>query len=105
MAIAGKIQDDRVLVVDQLKLDAPKTSAIAKMLKGMGLDGSSALITTADCSPAVHKSARNIGGVSVLPVSDLNALAILKPQRMIVTREAMDRLKENAAKPQGPAAS
>ena len=105
MAIAGKIQDDRVLVVDQLALDAPKTSTIAKMLKGMGLEGRTALIATADVAPAVHKSARNIGGVSVLPVSDLNALAILKPQRMIVTREAMDRLKENAAKPQEKASA
>ena len=101
MAIAGKIQEDRVMVVDGLKLDAPKTSVIAKMLKGMGVDGTSTLIATADHSPAVYKSARNIGGVSVLQVSDLNALAVLKPQRMIVTREAMDRLKENAAKPSG----
>ena len=97
MAIAGKIQEDRVMVVDGLKLDAPKTSVIAKMLKGMGVDGSTALIATAEHSPLVHKSARNIGGVSVLPVSDLNALAVLKPQRMIVTREAMDRMKEDAA--------
>ena len=103
MAIAGKIQDDRVLVVDQLKLDAPKTSVIAKMLKGMGLCGSSALIATADHAPAVYKSARNIGGVSVLPVSDLNALAILRPQRMIVTKEAMDRMKEGAASPKSAA--
>jgi large subunit ribosomal protein L4 len=98
MAIAGKIQDERVMVVDGLSLDAPKTSVIAKMLKGMGVSGKSALIATADHSEAVYKSARNVAGVSVLPVADLNALAILKPQRVIVTREGMDRLKENAGK-------
>lgn len=103
MAMAGKIQDERVLILDQLKLDAPKTSAIASMLKGMGLAGTTTLIATADHDSAVNKSARNIGGVSVLPVSDLNALAILKPQRVVVTREAMDRLKENAASPKGAA--
>jgi len=81
MALAGKIQDDQVLVVDELSLDAPKTSVVAGMLKGMGLEGKSALIATADHSPVVYKSARNVKGVQVLPVSDLNALAILKPHK------------------------
>jgi large subunit ribosomal protein L4 len=59
------------------------------------------LIATAEHSPMIYKSARNVQRVEVLPVSDLNALAILKPHRMIVTKEAMDQLKETAgaAKP------
>ena len=47
MALAGKIQDEQVVVLDSLSMDAPKTSVVAKMLKGMGLEGSTALITTA----------------------------------------------------------
>ena len=68
-------------------------TAIAGMLKSMGLTGSTALIATADVSAAVHRSARNIQGVSVLPVCDLNALEILKPQKVLFTREALDQLK------------
>jgi large subunit ribosomal protein L4 len=97
MALAGKIQDDQVKVLDGLSMDTPKTSVIAKMLKNIGLEGKRALITTADHSPVVYKSARNVSGVSVLPVSDLNALAILEPHCMLVTREAMDRIKENSS--------
>ena len=41
----------------------------------------------------VNKSARNIEGVSVLPISDLNAFEILKPQRVLFTRDALDQLK------------
>jgi large subunit ribosomal protein L4 len=96
MAIAGKIQDEQVKVLDGLSLDVPKTSVIAKMLKQIGLEGKRALITTADHSAVIYKSARNVSGVSVLPVSDLNALAVLEPHCMLVTREAMDRLKEKA---------
>ena len=96
MAIAGKIQDDQVMVVDGLQMDAPKTSLIASMLKGMGLSGKSTLLATAGNSPVVYKSARNIAGLSVMPAADLNALAVLKPHRMVVTREAMDELKEKA---------
>ena len=44
----------------------------------------------------VHKSARNIQQVSVLPVSDLNALEVLKPHRILVTKDAMDQIKSGA---------
>ena len=93
MALAGKIQDEQVVVLDSLSMDAPKTSVVAKMLKGMGLGGSTALITTADHSPNVYKSARNVPGVEVLQAADLNALAILRPQRMVIEKAAIDQLK------------
>jgi large subunit ribosomal protein L4 len=97
MAMAGKIQDEQVVVLDSLSMDAPKTSAIAEMLKTMGLEGKSTLITTAEHAPMVYKSARNVQRVEVLPLSDLNALAILKPHRVLVTKEAMDQLKEKTS--------
>jgi large subunit ribosomal protein L4 len=93
MAIAGKIRDEQVAVIDKLAMETPKTSAIAGMIKGIGLCGSTTLIATADVSSAVYRSARNIQGVSVLPVCDLNALEILKPRKVLFTREALDQLK------------
>ena len=93
MALAGKIQDEQVVVLDSLTMDAPKTSVVARMLKGMGLEGSTALIATADHSPSVYKSARNVPGVEVLQAADLNALAILRPQRMVIEKAAIDQLK------------
>ena len=99
MALAGKIQDEQVVVLDSLSMDAPKTSVVAKMLKGMGLEGSTALITTAAHSPNVYKSARNVPGVEVLQAADLNALAILRPQRMVIEKAAIDQLK-NKVKPE-----
>lgn len=93
MALAGKIQDDQVLVVDGLKMDAPKTSVVAAMLKGMGLAGKTALIATDGLSPVVYKSARNVSGVSVMPASELNALALLRPHRVIFDKGAIDKLK------------
>lgn len=97
MALAGKIQDDQVLVVDGLKMDAPKTSVVAAMLKGMGLAGKTALIATDGLSPVVYKSARNVSGVSVMPASDLNALALLTPHCVIFDKGAIDKLKDQAS--------
>ncbi len=99
MALAGKIQDEQVVVIDSLSMDAPKTSVVAKMLKGMGLEGTTALVATAEHSPNVYKSVRNVPGVEVLQASDLNALAILRPQRMVIEKAAIDQLK-NKVKPE-----
>ena len=96
MAIAGKIQDEQVKVLDSLSMDAPKTAVIAKMLKAIGLEGKRTMIATADHSPMIYKSARNVQGVSVAKVSDLNALSVLHPHCVLMTREAMDKLKEGS---------
>ncbi len=97
MAMAGKIQDEQVVVVEGLSFDEPKTKEVAGMLDGMGLAGKSALIATAGYEPAIYKSARNIQGVKVSNVEDLNALEILRPDRLVISREAIDQMKEKAA--------
>ena len=94
MAIKSKIEDGEVVVVDKLAFDAPKTSQMASTLKALGLDGTTTLVATADQDVAVYKSGRNIAGVSVEPVRQLNALSVLKPRKMLFTKDAMDRIKD-----------
>ena len=93
MAIRSKIDDGELVVVDQLGFDEPKTGRMASVLKALGLDGATTLVATADYDVAVYKSGRNLTGVSVQPVRELNALSVLKPRRMLVTREALDKIK------------
>lgn len=94
MAIRSKIDDGEVLVIDQLAFDAPKTSRMAAVLKALGLDLTTTLVATDGTDVSVYKSGRNIPGVDVQPVRQLNALSVLKPQRMLVTKAALDRIKD-----------
>ena len=96
MAMAGKIQSEQVAVIDSLSMDAPRTKDIAALLGALDLQGKSALITTAENDSVVYKSARNIKKVQVTRVSDLNAYDILRPDRVLITRDAMDKFKEAA---------
>lgn len=96
MAIASKIADNELLVVDTLALDSPKTKFVATALKALGLEGLTTLVVLGGADQSVYLSSRNIEGVSVSPVRDLNALSVLKPRRMLVTREAMDRIKDGS---------
>jgi large subunit ribosomal protein L4 len=98
MAVAAKIRDDQVVVIDQFSFAAPKTQEMAGILKALNLGGVSVLVATETHDVNLWKSARNIEKVSVSPVGDLNALCVLKPRRLLVTRGALDRLKQRATK-------
>ena len=84
------------MVIDELKFSSPKTKEMAAILKALKCDGTSLLLTTAALDKPVYLSARNIDQVSVLPVSDLNALSILQPRKVLLTKAALDAIKQKA---------
>jgi large subunit ribosomal protein L4 len=97
MALASKINSDQVVIIDELKFSSPKTKDMAVILKALKCDGASLLVATAALDRGVFLSARNIDKVSVLPVSDLNALSILAPRKVLLTKAALDAIKQKAA--------
>ncbi len=105
MAIASKIRDNELVIIDQLDFSAPKTRDMAAIIKALGCDGNSLLVTTAAYDINVYKSARNIDRVSVSTAGDLNALAVLHARRLLVTKAALDGLKARAAGSAGSKAS
>ena len=104
MAIARKVQSQDVVVIDELAFSEPKTKEMAAILKALKLVGRSTLVTTAALDQNVYKSARNIDRVTVSPVEGLNALAVLTPQKMLITKAALDAIKQRAAAGQKSAA-
>ncbi len=97
MAIASKILDDQLIVIDELVFEKPETRGMVGILDALGLRGVRTLVATAEHDVNVYKSARNIDGVSVAPVADLNALSVLTPAKMLVTRQALDTIRDRAA--------
>ncbi len=96
MAIASKIDSGEVIVIDNLSFEEPRTKEMYEVLKALKLAGTTMLVATAPHDANVYKSARNIQDVTVLPVSDLNALAVLRPRRVLVTKEGLDAIQEKA---------
>lgn len=97
MAIASKLQDEAVVVIDQLEFEEPRTKQMAEVLDALGLKGVSTLVTTAEHDPNVYRSARNISRVTVSPVEGLNALNVLSPRRLLVTKAALDTIQSGSA--------
>jgi len=96
MAVASRIQDNEVVLIDELKFEEPKTAEMAGILQAIGLAGKSVLIVVEQYDPIAYKSARNLQGAQILPESDLNALDVLRPRKVLATKAAMERFIERA---------
>jgi large subunit ribosomal protein L4 len=96
MALASKLRDEQVTVIDELKFDAPKTRDMAALVSALGHTDRTLLVATAGHDVNVYKSARNIANVSVVPIAELNAWLVLRPTQLLLTRSALDKIKEQA---------
>lgn len=108
MALASRLLDDQVKLVAALPtaaLDgaAPKTAVVARMLAALGLEETTVLVAPEKHDATFWKSARNIAGLSVTPVADLNAWALLAPRTVIMTTAAIDAFRAAAKAQMGAA--
>ena len=85
-ALTSKVQDEKMIVVDELSMDAPKTAAFAEILKN--LKAESALVVTKDKNDNVVLSARNIPDVATTISTSINVYDILKYDSLIITKDA-----------------
>ena len=90
-ALTSKVQNDEMVVLDSLTLEAPKTKEVVKMLNAF--NAKKTLIITAEANETVYKSARNIEGVAVLPVNNINVYDLLKYPKVIMTKDAVSKIE------------
>ena len=93
-ALAQKVQDGAVVVVDKLEAAEPKTKATAEMLKRLGARGKTLVIDVAP-QDAFALSARNIAGVRLVASGRVTARDVMDTSRVIVTRGAIEKLQES----------
>ena len=91
-ALTSKVQDNEMIVLESLSLDAPKTKEIVKMLNAF--EAKKALIITSESNEVIYKSSRNIEGVSVIPVNNINVYDLLKYEKVIITKDALSKIEE-----------
>ncbi|MFC2662098.1 MAG: 50S ribosomal protein L4 [Eubacterium sp.] len=92
-ALSAKVADGEIIVLDELKMDAPKTKEMAATLKNINA-ASKALIVTAEKDENVVRSAANIPGVRTVLASNMNVYEIVNYTSFIVTQEAVKKIEE-----------
>ncbi|AIK36194.1 50S ribosomal protein L4 [Bacillus pseudomycoides] len=92
-ALATKVVENNIVVLEDLVLNAPKTKDMVAVLKGLTVE-KKALIVTADANEAVELSARNIPGVTVITADGVNVLDVLHHDKLIMTKAAVEKVEE-----------
>jgi large subunit ribosomal protein L4 len=86
------VREDRLSVVDNMALDAPKTKLLATKLKGMGLDR--VLIITDNLDDNLYLSSRNLPNVLVLEAKNADPVNLVRFPKVVLTKAALKQFEE-----------
>ena len=93
-ALAQKLHDGALIVVDKLEAGEKKTKATAAMLKNLGATGKT-LVIDVKHDDAFTLTARNIAGVKLVPSGRVTARDVIDTNHVVATREAIEKLQDN----------
>ena len=86
------IRQDRLVIVKELELEAPKTKLLATKLKELGLD--SALILNEAFDEKVFLAARNLPNIGICDVASMDPVVLMRFEKVLVTLPALKLIEE-----------
>lgn len=89
------VREDRLLVVDNFTVDAPKTKLVSQKLKGLGLD--SVLIITDELDENTYLASRNLPKVLVLMTHEADPVSLVRFDKVLMTKGAVAKIEETLA--------
>ena len=92
-ALSNTVKENKLIVVDELSFDAPKTKAFAKVLENLKVSGKT-LVVLDGMEGNVIKSAANLPAVRTEQVGELNTYDVMNAQTLVVTRAAVAKIEE-----------
>ena len=88
--LTAKVQDNKIVVVEDFTFEAPKTKDFVNFTKNLKLDGKKLLLVLAGQDKNVYLSARNVPGARIMTASDLNTYSLLNNKAIILTESGLD---------------
>ena len=91
-ALTSRVQANKLIVLDQLTMDAPKTQAMQNVLNSLNVN--KALVVTKENNANVVLSARNIPSVKTALVNTINVYDVMKYNTVVLTKDAVAAIEE-----------
>lgn len=91
-ALSSKVKDGKIVVLDSLEMQQPKTKEMAKILDAFKIN--KALVVTSEVDQAVVRSARNIPGVTPTHASGINVYDLVNHDKLVITKDAVAKVEE-----------
>lgn len=97
-SLSDKALQGKIMVVEGIKFDAPKTKQAVDLLKSLGLNGQKCLIVLDAANNATFKSFRNLPKTTVLSKDNLNTYEIMTHDVVVLTQGTLKLLSETKSK-------
>ena len=91
-ALTSKVQDAKLIVVDELKLDSIKTKAFATVMSNLNVN--KGLVVLAENDANVVLSARNMADVDTTLVNNINVYDVVNAKTVVLTKDAVEKIQE-----------
>ena len=95
-ALAYKVQNKQLMVVEDFNMEAPKTSEFANIQKNLKLDDKKSLFVISERNKNVYLSSRNLQNSKVITLSELNTYEIMHASALCFVESSLDVLQKNA---------
>lgn len=89
------LRSDRLVIIDDIKVDSPKTKEFAAKAKALGLEN--ALVITGELDENLYLSSRNLSNVLVIEASQADPYSLVRFDKVVVTRDAVKQFEEQWA--------
>lgn len=91
--LSAKLRDGEMIVMDKLAVGSPKTKEAAALLAGLNISGTTMILTTGE-DKTIFLAARNIPGVKVCRLENINVYDLLKYRNLLSDRDTLEKLQE-----------
>ena len=91
--LSAKVAETNLVVIDEIKMDAPKTKEFAAFLNAVNCNCKT-LVVTAEANANVVKSGRNIPGCEVTFANVINVYDVLNAKKLVVDKAALAKIEE-----------
>lgn len=91
-ALSSKARAESLIVLDDARIDEPKTKALKERFVRIGLENA-LVVGGAEVDVNFERAARNLPNIDVLPVQGINVYDILRRDKLVLTRAAIDALE------------
>lgn len=97
VSLSVKAQENRVLVIDDIALDAPKTKNFARLLKEMKVEKNRTLVAVDEVNRNILLASRNVPHVELKRANDINCYDVLRAEYLLITKKGLDKLEQRCA--------
>ena len=92
-ALSLKAKNNEILVLEDIKMESPKTKEFMSMIAAIGVANKKSLIVVGDTNKNVYLSSRNLKGANVITTSELNTYKIMNANSIVLTEGSIERIE------------